>query len=379
MSEERLENLRVLYRINKPDVTPNAIIVTDPGKDLDDENALILAAGLHRINMINLVGVIANLEPSLERACLAKGTLKMLGLPNIPVGQGAACFTGGINLKHETEAEYSASPKEIVEGATLYQNLLKNAEDKSVILILNSGLTDTAQVFEKDPDTFIKKVFSVSIMGGVVSDKGDVLRDERGFMQAQVGKGGASNNCFDESAAEYVHKVCQENRIQLTILMREAAYACQIPVSFYDKLAETGNPIGINLRNRQMTSINILWQAANANEGSPVRGSLPMSRDRAWFLKTFCAGINPDASYQGDIWPYVGKFQLYDPMNVIAAVPALCYRFFNPTEVPVRGEVHNVIGLNKENHGIDNEKALRSFMMNAEIATLEMAQKEMQK
>jgi hypothetical protein len=35
-----------------------------------------------------LIGVVANMHPALERARLAKGTLKALGLPDVPVAVG---------------------------------------------------------------------------------------------------------------------------------------------------------------------------------------------------------------------------------------------------------------------------------------------------
>ena len=57
---------------------PQVIMVDDSGKDLDDEQAIILAAGLHHSEIINLLAVIANLDPALDRAKLTRGTLNCL-------------------------------------------------------------------------------------------------------------------------------------------------------------------------------------------------------------------------------------------------------------------------------------------------------------
>lgn len=369
------EKIKKQFGVQSGSNVPNVVMVTDAGKDLDDEHALVLAAGLHRMGFINFIGAIANLEPAKDRARLVKGTLNELGFPNISVGIGSACFKGGTNQKHETEAPYAPEGLNLylTGGQYLFYHFFQDFEDKSIALVLNSGLTDAASFFMGDPDAFCRKVASVSIMGGVVADGNEIALDDVGFMQAQIGKNGAANNCFDEASALFLYRACQENKIPLTVIMREAAYACQIPFSVYDQMAGTGNPIGINLKGRQTPSMNMLWHAATAPEGSAIRGKLPMSRDRKWFINTFCDGNDPGISDEEDIWPYVGRFQLYDPMNVIAAVPSLRERFYQSIEIKVKGITHRVIGLTKERNGIADEESLRNFLIEVEVAALEAA------
>jgi len=357
--------------IDKIEIT-DILMVGDFGKDLDDEHALVLAAGLHRSGIINLRGVIANLEPALARATLAKSTLVELGLPEIPVGVGTPCFKGGVNLKHETDAPYCSSRYELeLDGELLFGRILRETwSNKTLTLVLNSGLTDTAKAIMNMPDLFKEKVASVVIMGGVVANGSEVAKDDAGFILPQIGKFGAANNNFDEASALFVYRFCQENNIPLTILMREAAYGCQMPFSMYDQLKSTNNPIGANLWNRQQPSIKALWQAANAPEGSPIRGKVPNRCDRNWFVKTFCAGKDPEISGDDDVWSFVDKFQLYDPMNVIAAIPLLRDRFYDSILVDVRGKTHQVIGLTAECNGIRDEKNLRSFIIEMETAAL---------
>ncbi|MDO8583903.1 MAG: hypothetical protein Q7R83_01860 [bacterium] len=356
----------------------NAIRVVmfgDFGKDLDDENALVLAIALHSGDIVTLEAVIANLEPALERARLAKGTLSLLRSSHTPVGVGTSCFRGGTNPKHETDVPYLADVGGIVDGQLLLHEVLTKPglEDQTdpVHLVLNSGLTDAALFFLSHPDLFKTRIASVTIMGGVVGGLDGVTLDESGFMLPQIGKNGAANNCFDEASALFLYRACQEHGIPLTIVMREAAYACQMPFALYDQLKATGNPIGANLLSRQAPSMNMLWRAANGAEGSPERGKLPLSRDRAWFVKTFCDGKDPGVAADQEIWPHVGKFQLYDPMNLVAAIPTLRDRFFDPIEVVVKGITHRVIGLTKERHGVKNPDSLRQFMIDAEVAALE--------
>lgn len=347
------------------------IMIGDFGKDLDDEHALVLAAGLQRMGLIELIAVVANLEPAAIRARLARGTISQLGLTRIPVGIGTPCFKGGTDLRHETDVPYLAPANAVFDGHRILVDRIGWEDDHSITLVLNSGLTDAAWLFMEAPDLFTQKIASVVIMGGVIPDGDCVALDESGFMQAWIGKNGAANNTFDEASALFLYRACQEYRVPLTVLMREAAYACQIPFAIYDRLVATGNPIGACLRDRQKPAMQALWQAANAPSGSPLRGKLPVSRDRAWFVQTFCDGTDPYIGNDGDIWPFMGRFQLYDPMNVVAAIPTLRERFYEPIEVVVKDTTHRVIGLTKARHGVKDVEGLRSFFIETEVVALE--------
>lgn len=352
----------------------NIINIGDPGKDLDDELSFITYAGLEDLGYVKLLGVVANLEPALERAKLAKGTFVQLGMSYVPVGIGTDCFKGGENLKHETDAPYATTEDELYGcGNAMMIDLLSNSTEK-VTIVCNSGLTDIVRLITSRPDLVISKVQELVIMGGVKCNK-----DDNGVSLATVAgpdkvqylvPDDAANNAFDWAAAQYVYQWAQEHKVPLVVIMRWAPYACQFPFAHYDSLAQTGSAVGANLLSRQKPSINQLWAAANSEAGSPVRGKLPMSRDRAWFVKTFCKGIDPGVGGQEEVWPFVDSFNQYDPMAVLAAVPKLRDRFYTHHTNEVKGVFHKVIGPHESAPGIVDVNDLRTFMTNLQINAL---------
>lgn len=342
------------------------IVIGDFGQDLDDENALVLAAGLERGGHVELVAVVANLEPALERARLAKGTLQQIGLDDVPVIVGNACFRGGKTPKHETNVPYMADESELLPWESL-ATILEDQVEK-VTIVCNSGLTDIARLCMENDQLVREKVEAIVIMGGVkAAADNSIAVDEDGFLMPTIGKDAAANNAFDRPAALYIHRYAQEVGIPLTVIMRWAAYGAQMPFSLYDRLAATGNPVGQGILSRQQPSMNKLWTAANSPEGSPERGALPLSRDRQWFVNVFCDGNDPGIGAQDEVWPFVGKFQLYDPMAVLAAVPHLRDQFYLCDEVVLRGVTHRAIGASQARNGVRDADALRAFITEMEL------------
>ena len=66
----------------------DCVVITDPGQDQDDEMALIMLRNLTELRLMRCLGVVSNLQPSEARARLARGTLDVLGLTEVPVGVG---------------------------------------------------------------------------------------------------------------------------------------------------------------------------------------------------------------------------------------------------------------------------------------------------
>ncbi|WP_295446513.1 nucleoside hydrolase [uncultured Thiodictyon sp.] len=359
-----------------PDQRPpcNIILITDPGKDLDDEQAIILAAGLYHAKIINLTAVVANLDPAVERAKLARGTLNLLGLPTIPVGIGSNVFWGGSTEKHECDCDYGQSVDSctLLNGQALLHQTLLAAESRSLTWVLNSGLSDAALCLMSNPRLFVEKTKEVIIMGGV--------QDPHGFNHNGVFTTGpdrvnyltpdtAANNAYDWPAAIYLYQALQELMVPLCIVMRWMPYACQFPFSLYERFAATGNPIGANLLRRQAHSINSLWKAANSGPGA-VRGKLPMDRDRQWFVGVFCKDVDPGVDRDAEIWPYVGDYNQYDALALAMAVPALRDRYTEPTGVAVKGVQHQIIGIAEDQPGLKDGDGLRKLVAEIQIGAL---------
>jgi len=330
---------------------------------LDDEHALLLAAGLQKKKMMTLLAVIGNLQPACMRARIAKGTLQQLGLSNIPVGIGTEVFFGSQEYGYESKLPYLSKEHELhSNGSLLLKQTLEKTEDHTIILVLQSGLTDAAFFLKEHTDLCCKKIKKVAIMGGVQNCNGEILLTGK-YMQPD----NANNNTFDWAAATFLYARLQELGISMTVVMREAAYNCQVPFSMYDEMEKTNNPIGACLKNRQQPSLEKLWQAACSPPNAKIRGTLPNDRNRQWFVNVFCDGQDPGISDTEEIWPHTGRFNLYDPINLVAAVPCLQEMFFDPTCVEVNNIEHMVIGISKTKHGIKTPDTLRDFLCSTEI------------
>ena len=354
------------------------IMIGDFGKDMDDEDTLVLSDGINRHQVVSthgsrrqelfeMLAVIANLAPAAQRGRLAKGTLRLLGRPDVPVGVGTDC---GLRADgHEKEFEgvtYLAGTDDLEPGADLLVRSLESADDGSVILLLISGLTDAAALLREHDELVQSKVALVAIMGGVEQKDNAVVKDDDGYMIPDS----AANNKFDMDAAKYFYRRVQELCIPTTILTREAAYAAPVPRDLYDRMAATGHPVGVKLQRTQRHAIQDVWVRANMAADDPRRNKLPERCNKEWFCNTFCAGQGLDRNGDDDIWDLIQSFQLYDPMTLIAAVPELAERFFEPTIVTVNGVDHSVIGVSKAKNGVKDPAGLSTFMIECFITSL---------
>lgn len=326
-------------------------MVGDFGKDLDDEFALLLAVALERLGYIRLLGVVANLAPAIERGRLAKGTLRSLGLGRVPVAIGRPVTDAGRTCPHETTVPYLADASELSgDGIDLMRRVLSEADDRSVTLVLNSAFTDAAELARLEPALFLSRVSHVAIMGGVTVRDGRLVPDD------------AANNAYDPAAAEFLYRWLQDNNVPTTIVMREAAYACQMAAWLPVKLAEIGHPVGLSLARRLPLVMDDLWEAVHAPIGSPIRGTLPPSRTRDWYVRTTTGNKDPGVPGDETVWPFVETFRLYDPMNLLAAVPELAAQYYDAETFTVNGAEHQVIGRTVERNGIRDPLALRETL-----------------
>lgn len=353
------------------------VVVTDIGADLDDEWSFMVYAALQRAGLIKLKCVVANLRPSNDRARLLSGMMAELGygydLPAVPVGMGTGIIANRNNERCPTDenCSYMAPHESLRSGDEALIDVLIDAEPKSLTVVLQSGFTDFAALCLFHGKLVAEKVAKVVIMGGVEvsparsswrswlpfgnrrnsSNDGVVL--EHGLMQPN----NANNNTFNFDAAELVYEWCQKRCIPMVVTMRDLAYAAPFHFAMYEQAAELASPIGACMRDRQGASLQTLWQRAHAPVASEERGPLPADRDRAWFVKVFCEGNDPGITAEEQILPHAAKFNLYDPINAMAAVDALREHFFAPTKVKVNGITHEIIGISKQNPGISPDRA----------------------
>jgi hypothetical protein len=326
-----------------------------------------MARYLVSLDLISLKGVVANLSPSFARARLTRGTLDLLGLHRVPVGIGTD--GGDTTGKHssdqfeETAASYIAqengeAARGLESGHRLLQRLYDEAADIEYIkdedaegiirggltLVITSSMKDAAIFVRDNPSLFAAKTREVVVMGGCkpIPSLGD-SNTSTGYGQdsywSKLAKkecepDSANNNTFDTAAAEFFYSQCQKMNITFTVVTRFAAYAAKMPRSVYDDLALTGSSIGWRLRNSQRSSIDQLWQRA-CSQDKNVRAGLPSRCDRKWFIDTFCGGDDDETRRCADTaWDLVTGFMQYDTLALLAAVPLIREKHFDPVVLP---------------------------------------------
>jgi inosine-uridine nucleoside N-ribohydrolase len=331
------------------------LVVSDIGRDQDDETTLVALKQLVINDEVKLEGVVANLQPSDMRARLAKGVLNSLNLGDVPVAVGTAA--GQPNLKpgaHEFDAPYLADSGQVEsDGQALLKRKLEESKDGEMTLLLMSGMTDGYELVHNHPALAQAKIGRVVIMGGVTTDKDQIVRDEQGYLTPDT----ANNNTFDMPAAKGLYRDLQDLHIPMTVVTKAAAYASAVGKQFYEDLGATGHQVGERLRDNQKESLDGLWVRANLAAEDPQREGLPARCDRTWFLNTFCSGQGQDVKPKDSVWGQVTQLNLYDAVALLAAAQGE-QSLFNPTNVDVQGTQHQVIGVSKANSGVPDASAV---------------------
>lgn len=339
------------------------LIISDDGKDPDDELAKIVVGSLKHRGLAKCYGYIANLGPSKERARLAKGTLEQLGLKEVPVAVGEDMLNQKAT-EYEFDAPYLANLNDCKEnGVSMFVEILKGLdEDCQVTLVCLSGLADAWLLLKDHRELFKAKIARVVIMGGVEVEGENVKLDLDGFMLPDK----AQNNTFDFESAKHLYRELQKENIPMTIVTRWAGYAAKLPFTIYDGMAETGHPIGIRLKKIQKHSLEHLWRRACMAEDDPNREGLPGRCNKQWFCKIFLGGAGLDREGNTSIWDLASTFQAYDAIALLAALHGVRARFLRPMLVDVEGTNgttrHEIVGVTESNNGIAEGAALAQWL-----------------
>jgi hypothetical protein len=160
--------------------------------------------------------------------------------------------------------------------------------------------------------------------------------------------------------------------IPMTIVSRHAAVAAKVPRGIYDDMAATGHEIGVRLRDAQRQAIEELWKRACLPAGDKARMGLPERCDAKWFLKSFCGGNGEGRTREDGIWDLVQTFNLYDPVTLVAAMPALRELFFSSYVVELNGAEHHVIGVDEQRHGVIDPSALAEYLQTVMVESLRL-------
>ena len=342
-------------------------IITDAGRDHDDELAFALLAGLQRQGRVEIVGAIANLHPTDLRARLVKGAFQSMGL-DIPVAAGIAGEPDHTHKPYEFAVPYLARETDILPCG---QQLLKQACEDVVAagtqlnLLLISGMMDADQFLEEHPDLARKAIAQVVIMGDVKLDEhGQPLLEDNRLVPGKSYNNSVDRHLNPDPAADPVgpsakrlYARLQDWQMPTIVLSRYTAYAAAVSPDYYSQLAATGHPMGQRLCNDQRHAIEGFW--ADIRSGKVV----PRLTEE-WFAKVYCGGEEalarlhaaPDAP-----WAQVTRLNLFDPL---AALATICPDgLFTPAEGLSPASPHfRLIGVNPATHNIADFAAVRQAL-----------------
>ncbi len=360
LSAGETKALAALHAVRPKQPVP-LFLLTDPNKDPDDLSVMIHLKHLSDAGFVDLKGVVTTLGDTAtrtKRAEFAASVLDQLGISaKVGVGGDYAFEVKGAdgNLdskategRKKDHAKFVDTPlmtpgvKVESDGRAVLREGLKGVADKSAVLLVNAGMADAAALLRDDPQLAKEKIQRLVIMGGVnagVDANGHVSADSRAY-----------NNTTHQDSASFVYQRAQELGIELVIVAKEAAYSAAAPRAFYDGAAKTGHDVGVYLKEQQATSLQHLWEGINA-------GHMPPALTPTWFFKTFtdvpvdtsagadvvAKAVAKHADFDG-IWQQVTKFNLYDPLALLAAAPGASDLLFKGGDVAGTASKVRVIG-----------------------------------
>lgn len=328
------------------------IQLCDPNhNDLDDESSIVVMRAMLERFSIDLVTIICNTNPEYMRAQVARGLTNHLGMGNVPVGVGDRVMPEADPCPDIDKILYMAPDVNLPDGKSLLLEKLATAKAKSIVLVVQAAMTEVSWLIKDHSTLFRQKILRVVYMGGVnpsLSDEGYLL------------PGDAMNVKFDPHAAEHVFNKLQDWGIQMIITTRNATFAAMLSHAIFSEMGVVGEVFA----SRVNSNTQRFWVSCNAPEGDPRRGKLSISRNREWFLNTFCGGTDPNIGIDDNIIPFIvaNSWPQYDPINLVAAIPELLDRYFSPKAVSVNGTEHLVIGWSAQDHGVKEPMKLVAFL-----------------
>ena len=170
------ELIRLAKERKLHDAQPRPIVViTDVGKDYSNVAALFVLKELHRLGLVELRAVVANLLPADKKARgFARAALPSLGVPHVPVACGTHAMEDHVQAtRHGLEFigdDFLAARDvpDLQDGQDLLLKVYENAKDKGekVYLLCLSSLQDIVQFSASHPSLVAECTAEVHMMVG---------------------------------------------------------------------------------------------------------------------------------------------------------------------------------------------------------------------
>lgn len=117
-----------------------------------------------------------------------------------------------------------------------------------------------------------------------------------------------------------------------------------------------------NIKGVSVNSINSLWKKVNYPDDDPRREKLPPRCDRTWFCRTFFGTDDTDKNAEESIWGLLENLNMYDPLALMACVPAYREANFLWDTKYVNGTPHRIAGVSQAQNGIVDASSMSDEM-----------------
>lgn len=309
----------VANQLKETKQSPRPIVVfTDVGKDYDDLAALLVLKEFHRLQLIELRAVVANLMPAEKRARFARAVLDSLGLRHVPVAWGTrGSPEDHEELKHELEFNevescggdsVASEDVPLEEGQALLLKVYESAKEngEKLYLLCLSSLQDIHEFASNHSDLVANYTAEVYMQGGnYISEEGKLEPDCK-----------AANNLFNLDAAKSWHTFIEAHVIPSRTYTKSVAFAAPLSSDVFVELEATGHPIGAYLRRVQVEQDLAFYERACESDSEKRFASF---MDQEWFLSNKTNwpmrphASDADALPKGkEVIPYLTKIVLYD-------------------------------------------------------------------
>jgi hypothetical protein len=215
---------------------PKKIIVfTDIGRDIDDAVLLILLAYLHKIKVVEVLLVVANVKPAKLRAEAAKSIFEKMGTPDISVAYGSDGTDKNIDL-HYYEFKGIDEPQGIIlNGETTIvdqlEALKKNNEQCN--MIVGTSLRDLSELIKRY-ESLIETTVSNFFFQGAWETDGKHIKTLVPDMDAV-------NNNYDCAATTYVYNWLRLRDISTYTTTKFSAVMATIGAEVFCQAADRGH------------------------------------------------------------------------------------------------------------------------------------------
>jgi len=376
---ERNNNNNIENQFGNESNKPNLIIITDAGRDPDDEEALLIALYLMHLGKCNILGIVVNLSPEQSRSLMVRGILDLYAekwedekIKNIPVAVGTNGLTKAKEINQEENdklknKKFSSKEEIKLEGKDLLRRIYcKKQPQKSITLLLISSMKDAWCFIEKknwfktNKKLFKTKTKEVVIMGGAINNNGIYKADNK-----------ANNNTFDWDSAVELYKFLYKEKIKTKIIDKTATNATKIDLAYYGILAKYSNDFVDDFLERRKSSLGELLSRIIKYKTNKNKEDIEKVMNPELYMKLFtdktsnswtsnnCEEKFKNLENKGDIekywndeelWKCIKGIQFYDSLALFCCFPNFVKNF---VKIPNTNDNFIVIGKDQVTENAD--------------------------